>query len=401
MTEVQDYTLIVPTFNRPRQLSRLLTYLARQQVSFPVLVLDSSDEEANAENRALVAGVALDARHLTYPSSSHPFEKFWWGSQEAQTTFCSLCADDDVVMVEGLPPIVRFLAGHSDFSAAHGLYFTFYDTSHVGITSIVYAGDSYDADAPVARLRELFRRYEAVTYAVYRTDVMRDAMQRLQPARSILARELLGGALTVVAGKVARLPIGYYGRSLDPSFTYHHWHPLDFLISSPQALFDDYGTYRQILRQRLAETSEYAGDSTDLLKLVDLVHLRYLSEFVSPRMMDYLIEQVVAGTAPAEIMSGVWPRLAPSDSQALNRLWSSATLRKLRARLAPWLRQHQLRRWLSDQKDQTLTSTTFSGKSREYRLYPGFLSGLSRSKTPDAAGLIDAIVRAMNVYEAP
>ena len=143
-----------------------------------------------------------------------------------------MCADDDVVMVDSLPVLRDFLQKHHDFSAAHGWYFTFYDNVHLGITSIVYSGPSIDRDDPFLRLRDLLNRYEAVTYAVYRTDVMRRVLYEVQRVESMLARELLAGELTVLWGKVARLPIFYYGRSLGPSESYAHWHPVNFLTNN-------------------------------------------------------------------------------------------------------------------------------------------------------------------------
>lgn len=393
----QEFTLIVPTFNRPRDVARLLNYLARQKADFPVLVLDSSDDQTKAANRALIDTLELDVRHLLHDASVSPFEKFWRGSQEVRTDFCALCADDDVVLLESIQPLVQYLQAHPDFSAAHGLYFTFYDQGHVGLTSIVYAGESLDREDPLTRLRECFTRYEAVTYAVYRSDVMRDALSRIQPLKSMLGRELLAGALTVVAGKVARLPVGYYGRSLSPSHPYQHWHPIDFLISSPQGLFDDYARYRQILLERL-ETAGTARTPADLLKIIDLVHLRYFADYAGPGMMDYLLEQVVAGTPSTEIMSGVWPRLGASDSPTVTRLWSSSTLRRLRARLAPRLRQYHLRRLFMGERDRTMMATTVGGRRREYRLYPAFLSALTRADSAGSA-VLEGIVGGMNAYE--
>jgi glycosyltransferase domain-containing protein len=334
------FTLIVPTFNRPPMLARLLAYLARQKAGFPVLVLDSSDDAAKAANAALVGGLELDVRLLSYETTITPFEKFWRGSEEVRTEFCALCADDDVIMLDAIPSLVRFLRRHPAVSAAHGLYFTFYVTDHIGITSIVYAGRSFGGRKRLTRLIDLFRRYEAVTYAVYRTGVMRSVLREVLPMRSMLARELLGGALTVVAGTVARLPIVHYGRSLHPSGPYQHWHPIDFLISSPQALFDDYARYRRVLLESLTTSGALRGTPADILKIIDLTHLRYLVDYVSPGMMDYLIEQVVAGTPPEEIMNGVWPRLgAPTPDS--KRPWASETWRRLRT----WLVQDLGRRF--------------------------------------------------------
>src|SRR6185436_6068499 len=91
--------------------------------------------------------------------------------------FLSLCADDDIVLVQSIAPIVGFLAGNADYSAAHGFYFNFEERDrarppwHTTISSLFYRGPSLEAPTPAQRLAQLFGRYEALTYAVYRSEV--------------------------------------------------------------------------------------------------------------------------------------------------------------------------------------------------------------------------------------
>jgi glycosyltransferase domain-containing protein len=391
----------VPTFNRPPDLARLLTSLARQGAPFPVLVLDSSGDEARAANAALVGRLPLEARLLAFEPSITPFEKFWRGAEAVRTEFAALCADDDVVLLDALPPLVRHLQREPGVAAAHGLYFTFYLADHVGLTSLVYAGRSFDGGQPLDRLADLFRRYEAVTYAVYRTAVMRHVLGAVLPLESMLGRELLGGALTVVAGQVARLPILHYGRSLHPSGPYEHWHPIDFLVSSPRAMLEDYGRYRRVLLASLA--SGGAGSSgggagpgapADTLRLVDLIHLRYLVDFVSPAMMDYVIDQVAAGTPKADIMRGVWPRLA-APAPGPPPAGAGPALRRLGA----WLEERLGRRAPArDSNPGSLRSTTVGGRPREYRLYDAFWSALGQA-TPRRAEAVANLLRQLDAYE--
>ncbi len=395
----RDFTLIVPTYNRPRELSRMLRYLARQAATFPILVLDSGSDKSKVANAALVAELDLNIRLIAYESSLTPFEKFWRGTEEVMTAFCSLCADDDIVMVESLQPLIEFLQDRADFSVAHGWYFTFYDNVHFGITSVVYSGGSLDREDPVSRLRDMFSRYEAVTYAVYRTEVMRHALQEVQSMSSMLTRELLAGALTVVSGKVARLPFFYYGRSLHPSVPYDHWHPINFLVSSPESLFGEYAKYRRIILENVEKSGYRRYDSAEVLKLIDLMHLRYLSEYFTPNMLDYVIGEVMTGTDAKEILRGVWPRLTPTRSPALNRLRESKLLGRLRDRFAPGFRLHHALRLLGVEENETVRTTTVGGRAREYRLYWGFLSSVERIDPANSARLIDGVIRALNVYE--
>lgn len=399
MNLTDRFTLMVPTYNRPGDLARLLRYLAHHSVAFPILVLDSGDDASKTANAALVSEVDLNIRLIAYESSMAPWEKFWRGSDEVKTEFCSLCADDDILMTDSLPPLVEFLHHHPDFSAAHGWYFTFYNSVHLGITSVVYAGPSLDQDDPLRRLRDMFSRYEAVTYAVYRAGIMQKALRAVQPVGSLMLRELLAGAVTVVSGKAARLPLLYYGRALGGSQLYDHWHPIDFMISSPEQMFAQYAKYRQILFECFQDSGYNAYSPADLRKLIDLIHMRYLSEYVSPGMMNYLIDEVMGGTDRKEIMQGVWPRLTPSAAPRLNVLRRSRLLRKIRDRFVPGFRLYHLYQFLGAVEDQTVTTTTVGGHPREYRLYRGFLASVAQAGRSGRDNLVDGVIRALNAYE--
>src|SRR5258706_8484819 len=97
-TLARTYTLLIPTFNRPDLLGRLLTYLSRQSARFRLFVLDSSSDADKAKNAETVSSVKLPIRHLQYDSGISPFDKFRIGTYTVETQFVSLCADDDVVV---------------------------------------------------------------------------------------------------------------------------------------------------------------------------------------------------------------------------------------------------------------------------------------------------------------
>lgn len=393
-----SFTLIVPTYNRPAELSRLLAYLARHDIRFPVLVLDSSEPATQAVNCATVEKLGLKVRLEGLDPQVSPWEKFWRGSELVRTEFCSLCADDDLVLPGSLAPLVDFLWQHPDYCVSHGWYFTFYNDVHIGITASVYHGASLDHSDPLDRLFALFRDYEAVTYGVYRTGVMRSVLRSVQGVNSMLARELLAGALSVAQGKTARLPIFYYGRSHLPSHPYSHWHPLDFLASSPQGLIQDYAAYRDILLNGF----QYAGYNhytpAELAALVDLIHFRYLAEYVKPGVMNYLIEQTMARTPKPKIMQGLWSVLArENEASVASLLGGNRLLRRIRDRFFPKIRLHHFRRLVAPTSHRTVRSTTAGGRQREYLFYKEFLDSLAAHSTLEREA--ENIVRALDNYE--
>jgi glycosyltransferase domain-containing protein len=307
-----SYTLVVPTFNRPQLLRRLLRYLELSDARFGILVLDSSAPEHKRANAEAVASVKLRIRRIEYDSALPPFEKFCSGMAEVETPFLSLCADDDIVVVATLAPIVDFLRRNADYSAAHGFYFNFQEQGRAGppwrttISSLFYRGPSLDAAEPAQRLALLFQRYEALTYAVYRREVAVRVYRESGQVQSMLARELLSGALTVIAGKTARLKVIYYGRSTGPSAGYRNWHPLEWLATDPAGMFQEYAAYRAVLAPALARAGASAMAPEEAVRLCDLIHLRYLSPYLDPRYLEFALSKNFERLAPEALIAEVW-----------------------------------------------------------------------------------------------
>jgi putative sugar O-methyltransferase len=299
------YTLVIPTYNRPDLLAALLRSLEREGAPFWVMVLDSSAPEPRARNRAVVAASGLRVQHVEFPQETHPFDKFRAGVERVATPFCGLCADDDLVLVEGIRACVDELDRRPDVSVAHGYYFSFqaHADDSIDVLDTVYYSPSIEQAAPVERLRSLFSQYQALTYGTYRTPALRKVFAGITGVGSLLARELLSGALSVVQGKAIRLPRFTNGRSVNPSEAYKHWHPLEWLVDSPEGLFEEYGRYRRILIDAILASAENRLPAPDAARLVDLVHAHYLIRHAPLDAFGFIMEQAFAGKR----IYDVWP----------------------------------------------------------------------------------------------
>lgn len=383
------YTLVVPTYDRPEQLARLLRSLAYQGAAFPVVVLDSSREDVQARNAAACAKSGLDVRVERFASDIPPWEKFRNGVRALRTEYSSLCADDDLLVVSAAGRLLEFLDCHRDYSAAHGWYFHFHLDGALGLTGIAYQGAPIDQDEPLPRLHSLFRRYEPLTYAIHRTEVMAEALERGSSLRSMLGCELLGAAIAVLAGKVMRLPLLYLGRSLGLSGDYFDWHPAEFLLSSPQSLFEEYARYRAALLASYMASGRAVTERE--VRIVDLVHLRYLGEYLRPEVIDYLLDQLPLGTPRNEVMDGMRPLLARKTGLE-GRLQRSRMLRDLLRRFAPSMRAHHVRRILGLAKYSTERQTAASGKARKLEIHHSFRKSCAEGGIePSDAGLLAAL----------
>jgi glycosyltransferase domain-containing protein len=383
----RSYTLVIPTFNRPALLGRLLRYLELQSARFSVLVLDSSTPDNKSKNAQAVASVDLRIRRLEYDTELSPFAKFLAGTGAVDTPFLSLCADDDIVIVQSVVELVEFLQHNNDYSAAHGFYFNFHENrapelpgssarksgagSHTNVTSLFYRSPSIADERPVQRVAQLFRRYEALTYAVYRTAVARHVYEESQKVESILARELLAGALTVANGKTARLKIIYYGRNTAPSAGYDNWHPLEWLATDPSGMFSEYVTYRSVLARHIVDRDTRPMAVAEALRICDLIHLRYLCPFLQPRFIDFALDKSLERLARREIITEVW------------KFWNHFALRSWRAKVRKILP----------------TRVVVSGRNR-YRFDPAFLYAGPWREVRITGKEIDAVVDCLNSYAA-
>jgi glycosyltransferase domain-containing protein len=290
---MQDFTLVIPTYNRPKPLAALLKYLEAAQPPCRILVLDSSQPEPRAATRKLVQATNLTLDYLEFPSEMHPFDKFREGVHKVTTEFCALCADDDLVVPNGVARCLDALRSNPQASVAQGYSFSFLcqHTGDMDLGNILYFSSTIDDATPLARLAKLFSRYQAATYGNYRTPVLQRIFDTLKPMTSILGRELLGSALAAVEGQMIRVPCFSHGRSMDASERYQHWHPLEWFAKDPTGLFAEYRLYREQIAQAVLRRPDNTLDAPAVRRVIDIIHLRYMSKHAPDAALAFIAEQ--------------------------------------------------------------------------------------------------------------
>lgn len=356
------YTLLVLTYARPAMLSRLLDYLERQGADFPVIVLDSSHAEACQANATRIARSPLSIRHATYPSDLHPFLKLSAGADLVGTPCCSVCADDDLVILPAVRRCLRLLGRRPDVAVVHGQYFNFSETDTFTLSAITYRGPSLLAADPLERLYRMFADYEAVFYGVQRTDVLRTAFRSVAEVQTLLGRELVSAALTALAGKIVRIDDLYYGRSTGESLSYESWHPYQILAELPDRLFEDYARLKPIVLTAVRSVAPSDRAPKAVETIVDLVFLRYLAPFLRPDVIDLIIADQLGGMKTSATFEHLWD-VAVRRVLDQPRPDAVPLMGENGARFAPSERGARARR-----RDYVATSVTATGRSRTYRL---------------------------------
>ena len=363
---MHDFTLVIPTYNRSQLLAALLRYLEAQNADCPVLVLDSSSPEELAANRERAAASSLDLEFAEFPDLE-PSEKWRQGLRKVRTPFCSLCADDDIVILEGVRHCLVSLRSNLAASVVQGYSFSFLSRpdGDMELNNIVYFRPTIDDPSPLERLDRLFQQYQALSYGVFRTPALQRTLDALQSLTQTLARELLWSALTAIGGHVIRLPHFSYGRSMGPSAAYDCWHPLEWFSKDPDSLIAEYLRYRELATAAIIRRPDNEHLLDEIHGMLDLIHLRYLAQHTPDSAVQFIVEQQIAGANFAEY----WP-----SHEIHLPLYDAAGIRA-----TPEL--------------ETLGPMSIRGLDRSYHLFPSFYAprGIESPQMADIVRLINVL----------
>lgn len=336
-------SVVVPTYERPEWLRRIVAYLAPHAMRFELWVLDSSSGTTLADARGWLGSFGGRVRHVVYDADIPLRAKLEDGLGRLETPYCVFCADDDLVIPDALERCVTHLDRHTDHVGAQGLYFAHSASgAHFFVDDILYCHRPLDQATALERLAVLFDDYQSNFYAVYRTEAQRAAFAVAARQDNSLFFELLQSAHTAASGKVARLPIVYAGRSRSPSAgSPTHWHPVEWLALDPQSCVNAYLDYRSALMRVLdTRASDVEGRTRTTL---DLIHLRYAVDSIRSSGLQAAITARLDGAGQQDVVARAFAAAyspggatSPASGAALDlcqRLLAAA--RRLRRRLAP------------------------------------------------------------------
>lgn len=286
-----NHTLVIPTYNRPELVRRLVSYYLKRGTATQLLVLDSSKAEIAVANGAWFNDRAPNVRHVVYPETMQPGVKLAQGLQLVETAYASFCADDDLVFPQGLADAIRFLDGNRDYVCAHGLYLNFRiggqrepDPEGIHVWR-EYGGPGNEAAHPGARIFRLFQHYESLFYAAFRSNDLRDIFDGVQRIPSLHYQELFQSVAALIKGKVRRLVSLYAARqSIEAAQPEReNWQTYYWFADSAAEMLEHYRRYSDDLwRFYEAYAAAPRLDRTAFQKTLDLSHAVYFSAECPP-----------------------------------------------------------------------------------------------------------------------
>ncbi len=170
-----DLSILIPTLNRTKQLSKILNYYFKINFRAKIYILDSSDEVHLNKNSFEIQKYSklIIVHKKIFGSSSQVLGKVL---PEINTKYSVFSGDDDFFSEKGLEKSIKFLDENNDFSASHGkmLNLIYSDDKLNSILNISnYNSMGFDNcyNKPLERLIFSLKNYQTSTFAVHRTEI--------------------------------------------------------------------------------------------------------------------------------------------------------------------------------------------------------------------------------------
>jgi len=328
---IENHTLLIPTFNRPALLKRLVSFYKKESARPNILVLDSSRPEVVTENEAMLKAQGDSVRHVAFASDTPMAVKLHHGLAQVRTPYVSFCADDDVVFPEGLRKAIDFLEGHPGHASAHGRYLNFQVRGQTVDVWIEYAGPGNEAEHPGARIFHLFQGYESLFYGLFRAPDLRDIFAGVSKLPTLHYQELFQSVAALIKGKVRRFNDFYAARqSGDPAEpTRQKWQTFYWVAENPGEVLEHYRSYcAELWKFYQGHGPSPRLDREAFYKVLDLSHAVYFAKQCPPAYFHSVLQaywpndryfnddpNVLSRTKSALLLG--YPRLALSVRRAL------------------------------------------------------------------------------------
>jgi len=293
--------LIIPTYNRPNFLQRILDYYHKYGKDFDIIVADSSSEENKKLNKKIILSfLDLNIQYVDkYPEDIAVSHKFSDMVNYAKKKYCVFCADDDFVTPNGIKQSIYFLEKNLDFTLVHGRYIDFWLKAKKRrekqfFYGIRYSNKSIFSSDPKIRLIEYLDKYsQGIMYGVYRTDFLKMIYKEFLKSKinPFLFGELFVSTFTILYGKMKCLDVLYMARQLDrsQSVLMNFTVLMDF---TKKGKYDtDYANLNQCLADHLHK--EYQLNIEESKKIIDEAMSIYIKRDYFPSLRQSLRQSLI------------------------------------------------------------------------------------------------------------
>jgi glycosyltransferase domain-containing protein len=178
---LDNLTIICPTYNRPYMLDRTLKYYSDNNFSCKILIADSSEIAAKNILMGILEKYSsiLDIEYFHLPDNPDFAFKLFESANRVTSKYSIILPDDDLIIKSGLQAVISSLDKDSSISAAYG--------NRLSISAIAEPNESFEwikcfpyytvsiyHEKAIDRIRRLpVPSWWQFPYAVYRTEVLK------------------------------------------------------------------------------------------------------------------------------------------------------------------------------------------------------------------------------------
>jgi len=276
-------TIIVPLFNRPMHLKRLLTYYNYHKINHQLIIADSS----SLENKKIAKKITsqypnLDILYLgSYPSDINQYHKLADAIDYAKEEYCLQMGEDDFIAPSGINYSIEFLKNNSDYTVVHGKYISFNIVKkgerYKFYWQPIYPHDSITFPDAVTRFKYHLLNYHGTLYGVHRTDLLKKVYKdTFKYTNDYRFGELLPSMLALIYGKMKCLDIFYCAREITTNSATTSTRSIkDFLNNG--SYNKKYKMFRNCLIENLNNMIQL--EMTDAINLIDESMYSYLYKY--------------------------------------------------------------------------------------------------------------------------
>ena len=217
---MENLTIIITSFNRPKCLYRLLSFLLSFKKGFKIIIADSSFPD---QDFSQVKSLDFQNRvnFQRFKSDVKVAEKISKSLNFVETEFSVLCAEDDFIIPTSVETCIQFLKKNPDYSSCHGKYYVHSSSEYTRKFGIVFrelskATVSCEYENPLDRIQfyldgKIGPQY--TFYAVFKTNNLKKTWQQTYfYANNWLINEYFPCIISLILGKMKTLPIFYMSR---------------------------------------------------------------------------------------------------------------------------------------------------------------------------------------------
>lgn len=169
----------------------------------------------------------------------------------------------------------------------------------IDIHKVIGFTPSITDENPLRRHYDLFRRYQLFYYGVFRTEIFASAFTAARAVNVVLFREITVMSMSILQGKVARLPLVHALRgTVKTHAALHQSNPLFSALRDAESFFKEYLLYRNAIAAFIRRQRIETPTGTKLEQLLDMTHATWLGREVDVGMINHTVRLLLGEALP-------------------------------------------------------------------------------------------------------